>query len=226
MSGCSSSCNTIHLSQGNAVIALMHSNTSPVGLLCNGPRSEVRGSSSGKQSVVTSEQGTDGAVGTESGEGWSRGGGGGEAGRSSQHPLPETTSRPSHVQINIKLAGSSKGPQIRKLGARMASLLDQGLFLILGRAGKSRAGSDGRFIMSTATALAPNTGLKIRRTDKGSGGRRKALINLARSRRPPPSPHHRPFVAGMPAIYRRSRRAEGRGEVMTTGAVAQQIGKG
>lgn len=30
----------------------------------------------------------------------------------------------------------------------------------------------------------------------------------------------------MPAIYRRSTRAEGRGEVMTTGAATQQIGKG
>lgn len=36
---------------------------------------------------------------------------------SSEPPLPETTSRPSHIQINTKPVGCMEGLQIRRQGA-------------------------------------------------------------------------------------------------------------
>lgn len=87
-----------------------------------------------------------------------------EGGLSLEPPLPETTSRPSHIQINTKPVGSREGRQIRRRQGReadwrMAPLLHWGLFRITGRAERSKAGSD-RFIMSVDSALAFNTRLK------------------------------------------------------------------
>lgn len=66
----------------------------------------------------------------------------------------------------------------------MVSLLHWSLFRITAWAKTSKGASD-RFIMSAGSALALNAGLKVHYRDKGGRRRRKTLINLARSRRPP-----------------------------------------
>jgi len=108
-------------------LTLMHRHSGPV---CNGLWQEVCGSSSQNQQrpeksaqptvaeggqMERAVQGMEDA-GTEGHEVVVVVGGGGH---SLEPPLPETTSRPSHIQINTKPVGSREGRQIRRRqGAR------------------------------------------------------------------------------------------------------------
>lgn len=48
----------------------------------------------------------------------------GRGGPSLEPPLPETTSKPSHIQINTKPVGSTEGLQIRRRQGARARLED------------------------------------------------------------------------------------------------------